>query len=110
MAPSNKAHVAVVPFPFTSHPFALLFLARKLAEWAPDAAFSFFCTAKTNGSLSSWPTLPNLRIYDVADGLPEGPVSKERVDDELEFFLRATPGIYREAVKRVDEIEKVSCV
>ncbi|RWR75338.1 anthocyanidin 3-O-glucosyltransferase 7-like protein [Cinnamomum micranthum f. kanehirae] len=94
MAPSNKAHVAVLAFPISSHSSALFFLARKLSEWAPDVAFSFFCTPKTNGSLSSLPTLPNLRIYDVADGLPEG----------------HTPGNYREAVKRVDEIEKVSCV
>ncbi|XXG51658.1 hypothetical protein AAC387_Pa03g0181 [Persea americana] len=110
MAPSNKAHVAVLAFPFSSHPSALFFLARKLSEWAPDVVFSFFCTPKTNGSLSSWLALPNLRIYDVADGLPVGHVSKGRVDDEIDFFLWATPGNYREAVKRVDEIEKVSCV
>ncbi|XXG51672.1 hypothetical protein AAC387_Pa03g0192 [Persea americana] len=110
MAPITKAHVAVLAFPFGSHPSSLFFLARKLAEWAPDVAFSFFCTRKTNGSLSSWPTLPNLRFFDVADGLPEGHELKGGIEEELEFFLRATPGNYREALKRVDEKEKVSCV
>ncbi|KAJ8634644.1 hypothetical protein MRB53_008911 [Persea americana] len=98
------------PCKVSSHPSALFFLARKLSEWAPDVVFSFFCTPKTNGSLTSWPALPNLRIYDVADGLPVGHVSKGRVDDEIDFFLGVTPGNYREAVKRVDEMEKVSCV
>ncbi|XXG51674.1 hypothetical protein AAC387_Pa03g0194 [Persea americana] len=108
MSPGNKGHVAFLAFPFGSHAAALLSLAHKLAEWAPEVAFSFFTTSKSNGSLSSWPTISNIRLYDVADGLPEGHVSSRNVEDEIELFLRAAPGNFREALKRVDE--KVSCV
>ncbi|KAJ8634648.1 hypothetical protein MRB53_008915 [Persea americana] len=110
MASGPKAHVAVLTFPFSSHPSALFFLTRKLAEWVPDVAFSFFCIAKTNTYLSSWPTIPNLRIYDVADGVEEGHVLEVSLEDQLELFLRATPWNYREAIQRVDEIDKVSYV
>ncbi|XXG51665.1 hypothetical protein AAC387_Pa03g0186 [Persea americana] len=109
-APSPKAHVAVLTFPFGSHPSVPFFLTRKLAEWAPDVAFSFFCIAKTNSYLSSWPTIPNLRIYDLADGVAEGHMLEVSLEDQIELFLRATPGNYREAIKRVNEIDKVGYV
>ncbi|XXG51667.1 hypothetical protein AAC387_Pa03g0188 [Persea americana] len=32
------------------------------------------------------------------------------MEDQLELFPRATPGNYREAIKRVDEIDKVGFV
>lgn len=100
--------MAILSFPFGNHPGVLLALARKLAESAPDVAFSFFGTSRSNGSLSSWPALPNLDMHDVADGLPEGHVSGGSVEDEIGLFLRAAHGNFREAVEGAGE--EVSCV
>ncbi|KAJ8634649.1 hypothetical protein MRB53_008916 [Persea americana] len=48
--------------------------------------------------------------YDPPDGLPEGYELKRGIEEELEFFLRATPGNYREALKREGELRVERCV
>ncbi|XP_054790019.1 anthocyanidin 3-O-glucosyltransferase 7-like [Prosopis cineraria] len=66
-------HVVVIAFPFGSHPLALLNQAIRLARAAPNIAFSFINTEKSNQSLfSKQPNIPqNIKPYTVSDGVPD---------------------------------------
>ncbi|KAK2998656.1 hypothetical protein RJ639_024286 [Escallonia herrerae] len=67
-----SSHIAVMTFPFSSHPSALLNLVRRLAASAPTVRFSFLSTAKSNQAIFSGKQYDNIKPYDVSDGLPEG--------------------------------------
>ncbi|KAF5458999.1 hypothetical protein F2P56_022991 [Juglans regia] len=111
----KNPHVAVLAFPLGSHPWSLLSLASRLASAAPDVRFSFLNTAKSNQKLSatSGAHLPhNLKLYDVADGVPEGHVPKNP-PEELELFLEAAPERFRKgmdmAVAEAGQ-QKITCI
>ncbi|XP_058113795.1 anthocyanidin 3-O-glucosyltransferase 7-like [Magnolia sinica] len=111
----KKPHVAIFAFPFGTHAAPLLSLSRRLAANAANASFSFFSTPKSNGSLSSIfaasAPLPNLKIYDVSDGVPEGYVPLGKPQEDIELFLKATPGNFKEALETVvKEMGEVTCV
>eukprot|EP00268_Persea_americana_P025395 TRINITY_DN24757_c1_g1_i1.p1 TRINITY_DN24757_c1_g1~~TRINITY_DN24757_c1_g1_i1.p1 ORF type:complete len:463 (+),score=51.85 TRINITY_DN24757_c1_g1_i1:41-1429(+) len=116
MAPITKPHVAILSFPFGTHATPLLFLSLNLASSAPHVSFSFFGTPKSNASLpsisSSWPTISNLKIYDVGDGVPEGYVFKGKPQEDIELYLSAAPGNYEEAMEEAvrRENSNVSCI
>ncbi|KAF5448420.1 hypothetical protein F2P56_028956 [Juglans regia] len=91
-----QKHVAVLPFPFGSHPVPLLNLVRKLAHAAPDVRFSFINTAKSNHSLFSAAKAdvtfpPNIKAYDLDDGIPVGHVLSENPLEAVELFLNDSP-------------------
>uniref|UniRef100_A0A2N9H1Y2 UDP-glycosyltransferases domain-containing protein n=1 Tax=Fagus sylvatica TaxID=28930 RepID=A0A2N9H1Y2_FAGSY len=97
-------HVAVLAFPFSSHPWSLFNLACKLARAAPHVRFSFFNTSKSNRRLFSTSQLAdlpdNLKAYDVADGVPEGhvfPPVNPHVN-EIELFMKAAPESFGKAI------------
>ncbi|CAN6270395.1 unnamed protein product [Urochloa humidicola] len=68
---SPAAHVAVVAFPFSSHPPKLLAVARALATAAPSATISFLSTATSLDSLrgAATPIPTNLRFIEVPTGV-----------------------------------------
>ncbi|KAJ0961984.1 hypothetical protein J5N97_029812 [Dioscorea zingiberensis] len=108
----SPPHVAFLAFPFGGHASCLFTLARALAAAVPFAAFSFFNTGRSNsGLLRSTPSgpPPNLRIYDVPDGLSEeGPWLPP--PEEVRLFLEMTPGNFIEAMAAAEgEFGKVSC-
>ena len=112
-ASSMDRHVAVLGFP--PHAATLLKLLRRLASAAPTTIFSFFNTAKANNSIFS-PQSPhglhNLRVYDVADGVPEGHVLSANPLERIDLFFKATPGNFYDAIQ-VAEAEigrKISCL
>ncbi|XP_048133164.1 anthocyanidin 3-O-glucosyltransferase 7-like [Rhodamnia argentea] len=115
---TSEKHVAVLAFPFTSHPPPLANLLRKLAEAAPDVRFSFLCTPQPNGDLfppSSRAQLPpNVGIYDVDDGLPAGHRGATRLHPRKQgdMFLKQAPESFREAIGAAerDARRKVSCL
>ncbi|KAF5748557.1 anthocyanidin 3-O-glucosyltransferase 7-like [Tripterygium wilfordii] len=101
---SEERHVAVLAFPFASHPRTLLNLVYKAARAAPNLQFSFFSTEKSNNKLfssASKANLPlNIKACNVADGIPEDdhPFSGN-LQEELELFVKATPDNFRSAIE-----------
>ncbi|KAK2979454.1 hypothetical protein RJ640_015083 [Escallonia rubra] len=88
---SADQHVAVLAFPFATHPGLLLRLARRLATAAPTVTFSFFSTAKSNASLFAVPSPGNIRPCSVSDGIPEGYVFSGKPQEEIGLFLKVAP-------------------
>ncbi|KAF3791135.1 UDP-glycosyltransferase [Nymphaea thermarum] len=91
---SFKQQVALVAFPFASHPSCLLTLGRNLATVAEDVRFSFFTTAASMASMSAQiaacKDMANLTFHAVADGMPEGFASSpQRPDEPIELFMRS---------------------
>ncbi|KAK3436203.1 hypothetical protein EUGRSUZ_C00831 [Eucalyptus grandis] len=115
---ASEKHVAVLAFPFTSHPLPLANLLHKLAEAAPDVHFSFLSTAKSNGDVfppSSRAELPpNVWIYDVNDGLPAGGHRAMKLHplEQVDVFLKQAQESFRAALDAAerDARKKVSCL
>ncbi|KAF7849999.1 hypothetical protein BT93_L0040 [Corymbia citriodora subsp. variegata] len=115
---SSGKHVAVLAFPFACHPLPLASLLHKLAETATDVHFSFFSTAKSNSDLfspsSRTELLPNIKIYDIDDGLPAGHhgATKEEIAEQIDVFLKQSPKSFRAAIDAAerDARKRVSCV
>ncbi|KFK25929.1 hypothetical protein AALP_AA8G181500 [Arabis alpina] len=112
--PTSDSHVAVLAFPFGTHAAPLLSVTRRLASAAPSTVFSFFNTAQSNSSLFSEDgDIPaNIRVHDVADGVPEGYVFAGRPQEAIELFLEAAPEIFRSKIAAVEtEVgRKVTCM
>ncbi|KAF8400374.1 hypothetical protein HHK36_013672 [Tetracentron sinense] len=115
---STGSHVVVFAFPFGTHAVPLLTLSRKLALSAPEVTFSFFNTAKSNNSVNGTKTeaVANLKVYDVADGVPEDYVLTGRPLEDIELFMKATPGNFKKGIelaiaetKGLEE-KKISCI
>ncbi|KAK2979452.1 hypothetical protein RJ640_015081 [Escallonia rubra] len=104
---SADQHVAVIAFPFATHPGLLLRLARRLAAAAPTVTFSFISTAKSNASLFSVPSPDNIRPCSVSDGIPEGYVFSGKPQEDIDLFLKVAPEeLGRCLAGREDEILK----
>nr|P0DO58.1 RecName: Full=Anthocyanidin 3-O-galactosyltransferase 3GT1; AltName: Full=Flavonoid 3-O-glycosyltransferase 1; Short=Rd3GT1; Flags: Precursor [Rhododendron delavayi] len=88
---SRDRHVAVLPFPFSSHAGRLLTLVRRLAAAAPNVTFSFYSTPKSIESLfSPAERVPgNVRPYAVPDGVPEGHVFSGEPVEHVNLYLTA---------------------
>ncbi|WCJ41940.1 Anthocyanidin 3-O-glucosyltransferase [Euphorbia peplus] len=96
---SSQKHVAVLTFPFSSHPRTLITLLLKMATSAPTIAFSFFNTRSANHSLlsSSDLDLPsNVKIYNVEDGVPLGHKFSGGHHERMDLFLKSA----RENIER----------
>lgn len=115
---SNKScsqHVAVLVFPFASHPSPLLLFVRMISAVAPDVKFSFFSLAKSNSSLFTKCNIKgfdNIKPYDVWDGLPESYVFSGNPLEPIDFFLKAAPGSFKKGFAEAEaEIgHKVGCL
>ncbi|KAF8400372.1 hypothetical protein HHK36_013670 [Tetracentron sinense] len=108
----TESHVIVLAFPFGSHAAPLHTLVRKLATAAPDVTFSFFNTAKSNSSITALEDhdIGNLKAYNVADGVPENYVYTGKRQEDIELFMKATPGNFKRAIEVAIEEKKISCV
>ncbi|XP_010265498.1 PREDICTED: anthocyanidin 3-O-glucosyltransferase 7-like [Nelumbo nucifera] len=110
---TSKLHIAVCAFPFGTHAPPLLNLTRRLATATPHASFSFFTTAKSNASLftSTADTPDNFKAYDVGDGLPVGYQPSGNPMEEIELFLHATPGNFKDSFEvAVANTGNITCV
>ncbi|CAJ2649723.1 unnamed protein product [Trifolium pratense] len=90
-------HVAVLAFPFGTHAAPLLSLVKRIAREAPKVTFSFFSTTKSNATLfsSSNEFLPNLKHYNVHDGLPQNYVPSGHPLEPIFLFIKAMPENYK---------------
>ncbi|KAI5347333.1 PREDICTED: anthocyanidin [Prunus dulcis] len=87
-------HVAALAFPFSTHASPTLALVRRLAAASPNTLFSFFSTSQSNNSLFSntITNLPrNIKVFDVADGVPDGYVFAGKPQEDIELFMKAAP-------------------
>lgn len=87
---NNLLHVAVLAFPFGTHAAPLLSLVKRIATEAPKVTFSFFSTTTTNDTLFSRSNefLPNIKHYNVHDGLPEGYVPSGNPREPIFLFIK----------------------
>ncbi|CAH8320207.1 unnamed protein product [Eruca vesicaria subsp. sativa] len=111
--PTKDSHVAILAFPFGTHAAPLLSITRRLATASPTTLFSFFNTSQSNSSLFPSSDLPsNIRVHDVADGVPEGYVFSGRPQEAIELFLVAAPESFRKAISSAenDAGKKVTCL
>lgn len=102
MAFVPERHVAVIAFPFASHPHNILNLTRRLAYATPTVVFSFFSSSKSNHSLFHNKNWHNIRPYDVSDGIPEGFVPSGNPEEFVKLFLEIAAKELRRVVKVAD--------
>ncbi|KAM7278262.1 hypothetical protein ACFE04_005396 [Oxalis oulophora] len=108
-------HVAVLAFPFSTHAAPLLTITHRLAVASPTTHFSFFNTSKSNTTILSstlYDKLPNLNVHDVWDGVPEGYVFVGKHQEDIELFMNAAVGSFREGIQAAEAEtgRKVSCL
>ncbi|GMI65925.1 UDP-glucosyl transferase 78D2 [Hibiscus trionum] len=107
-------HVAVLAFPFSTHAAPLLTIISRLASASPNTLFSFFSTAQSNNSIfsTSQPTPPNIKAYNVHDGVPEGYVFVGKPQEDIELFMRGAPQDFRMGMEMAVEESgrKLSCL
>ncbi|CAI9098559.1 OLC1v1035228C1 [Oldenlandia corymbosa var. corymbosa] len=116
MPPSS--HIAVLPFPFGSHPVPMLNLVKRIAASAPaNVNFSFFCTPESNKTYFSGAKgdeeFANIKAYSVWDGIPRDHVFSGNPQlERIGMFLNATPGNFELAMKEAEEDTgvKISCL
>ncbi|KAG2239317.1 hypothetical protein Bca4012_024061 [Brassica carinata] len=111
--PITDSHVAVLAFPFGTHAAPLLSVTRRLASASPTTLFSFFNTSQSNSSLFPSDLLPsNIRVHDVADGVPEGYVFSGRPQEAIELFLAAASENFRKEIASAESGvgKKVTCM
>ncbi|XP_022746913.1 anthocyanidin 3-O-glucosyltransferase 2-like [Durio zibethinus] len=113
-ATGSNCHVAVLAFPFATHPPPLLTITRRLASAAPSTLFSFFSTSESNTSLfsTSLPMLPNIKAYNISDGVPEGHVFVEKPLEDIELFMKVGRENFRKGmeVAVAETGRKLSCL
>ncbi|OMO98378.1 UDP-glucuronosyl/UDP-glucosyltransferase [Corchorus capsularis] len=110
---NSEPHVAVLNFPFGSHAAALLTLLNRLAMACPNTLFSFFNTAQSNNSVfSSQQTQPNIKAYNVADGVPDGYVFGGKPEEGIELFMKAAQENFKQGVEVAvaESGRKLSCL
>ncbi|XP_004504863.1 anthocyanidin 3-O-glucosyltransferase 7 [Cicer arietinum] len=107
----NKKHIAVFPFPFSSHLLPLLTLTINLAHESPNSHFSFISTQKTNQTLFSKTNIPkNIKHYNVSDGIPKG--DELLPGSEVTFYLQTGPENFQNGIDlAVAESKKpITCI
>ncbi|KAL6966656.1 Anthocyanidin 3-O-galactosyltransferase f3gt1 [Sarracenia purpurea var. burkii] len=109
---SKELHVAVLPFPFSTHAGPLLGLVCRLAAAAPAVIFSFCSTEKSNKYLFSVPTPENIKPYTVFDGVPEGYVFSGKPQEDINLFLEVAEESFKGAMlaAEADTGRIISCI
>lgn len=113
MAAVAHSHVAVVAFPFGTHAGPLLAIVRRLAAASPETSFSFFNTSQSNNTIFSTSTnQPNIKAYDVWDGIPEGYTFSGKLEEPIELFMKAAPHSLRHSIHMAvtDTGNQVTCL
>ncbi|KAE8705951.1 Flavonoid 3-O-glucosyltransferase [Hibiscus syriacus] len=93
-------HIAVLAFPFGTHAAPLLNIILQLSDACPDTVFSFLGTRQSN-SLTFPKKLYKVKPFNVWDGLPEGYMLKDDPSEPVEYFLKAVPENFTEALDEV---------
>jgi anthocyanidin 3-O-glucosyltransferase len=103
----EKQHVAVLAFPFGTHAAPILSLVRRIAAEAPKVTFSFFSTSNANAKLFSGSSdhhdefLPNIKHYNIKDGLPENYVPSGNQVEPIIHFINGMQINYKNVMDEV---------
>ncbi|KAJ8763904.1 hypothetical protein K2173_003686 [Erythroxylum novogranatense] len=97
MKSSRQKHVAVLAFPFASHPLPLFNLMSKLAS----------SNCRTRSALPN-----NVKLYSVDDGIPECHVGVENGQEEAGLFIKAVPRNFKDGidVAATETGKKLTCL
>lgn len=110
---SKDRHVAVLPFPFSTHAAPILSIIRRFASASPDVTFSFFSIPQSIQTLfpSENPD-SNIKPYVVSDGVPEGYVFSGKHHEDINLFLAAGKESLKAGMKAAEaEIgRRIDCV
>ncbi|KAK9931137.1 hypothetical protein M0R45_018432 [Rubus argutus] len=99
---TSPQNVAVLVFPFTSHPSSLLQFVRSISAAAPDMKFTFFSLSRSNSSLFSGSGnrgFDNIKPYNVWDGFPEGSGNPL---EQIELFFDRAACTFEKAIEEVE--------
>lgn len=113
MIASPDQHVAVLTFPFASHPAPLLTLARRITAEYPNVTISFFGTERSNGAVfSGGSDDSNIKAYNVDDGIPEGHKLSPNPAEPIGFFLKSAVENFKKAMEIAvaDTGKEISCL
>ncbi|KAL8161435.1 hypothetical protein V2J09_012924 [Rumex salicifolius] len=104
-------HVAVCPFPFSSHPATLLLLSRTIAASAPGVHVTFFTTEASAAALSACEDT-GVWIRRIDDGLKgESAVATHPLEGIRRFMEAAGESLRRSMAAAEEEVGvKISCV
>ncbi|GMN44194.1 hypothetical protein TIFTF001_013387 [Ficus carica] len=113
--PPAATHVAVAAFPFGTHAGPLFTVVRRLAAASPGTTFSFFNTSQSNKTIFNKDTttqFPNIKAYDVWDGVPEGYAFTGKPQERIELFMTAALESLRFNIETAvaETGRKVSCL
>ncbi|KAK4265455.1 hypothetical protein QN277_026507 [Acacia crassicarpa] len=113
-AASETQHVAVLAFPFGTHSVPLLNIIQRITSNSPQVIFSFFSTATNIAGIdaSIFLNLPNVKPYNVDDGLPADYVPSGHPLERIHFFIRAMPENYRRSMELAvaERGRKITCI
>ncbi|KAK8590114.1 hypothetical protein V6N13_088898 [Hibiscus sabdariffa] len=86
----------------------------QLHSSSPNTLFSSFSTAQSNNSIfsTSQSTPPNIKAYNVDDGVPEGYVFVEKPQEDIELFMIVAPQNFSKGMEMAVEESgrKLSCL
>ncbi|XVE98726.1 hypothetical protein REPUB_Repub03eG0132900 [Reevesia pubescens] len=96
-------HIAVLAFPFGTHAGPLLSIIRQLSAASPGAMFSFLTTEQSSNSIfaKDREKLDTIKPFNVWNGLPEGYSFKGNPHEPVDYFLKAVPGNFRDAIDQL---------
>lgn len=110
---SKDRHVAVLPFPFSTHAAPILSIIRHLASAGPDVTFSFFSTPQSIQTLfPSENRENNIRPHAISDGVPEGFVFSGKHHEDINLFLAAGKESFEAGMKAAEAEtgRRIDCV
>ncbi|KAH7865594.1 hypothetical protein Vadar_008705 [Vaccinium darrowii] len=112
---SEDRHVAVLPFPFSSHASSLLSIVTRLAAaTTPNVTFSFYSTSKSIETLfTPAKRVPgNIKPYVVSDGVPDGYVFSGKPQEEINFYIAAVEESLKGVLKAAEAEtgQRIGCV
>ncbi|KAH7845072.1 hypothetical protein Vadar_002070 [Vaccinium darrowii] len=112
---SEDRHVAVLPFPFSSHAGSLLSIVTRLAAAAtPNVTFSFYSTSKSIETLfAPAKRVPgNIKPYVVSDRVPDGYVFSGKPQEEINFYIAAMEDSLKGVLKAAEAEtgQRIGCV
>lgn len=112
MSGVENLHVAVLAFPFGTHASPLLSMVRRIATEFPKVTFSFLSTSRSNATLFSGEVLPNVKPYNVNDGLPEGYVPSRNPIEPIWLFIKTMPDNYKRVIDEAvaETGKKITCL
>ncbi|XP_054804806.1 flavonoid 3-O-glucosyltransferase-like isoform X2 [Prosopis cineraria] len=113
-AASETLHVAILAFPFGTHSVPLLNIVQRIAADSPKVTFSFFCTATNiaDAHASIFLEFPNIKPYNVNDGVPADYVPSGHPLERVHLFLREMQKNYQQAMEQAvaEEGKKITCI